>query len=465
MNPEQLIKQAGYKANPQMWKLALIGLIILLLMIPAVWISTIIHERYQRKESVVQEIAGKWGASQVVSGPFISVPYSVWEKNPDPNIDKPVEVIKHVYLAPDDMKITGKIETVTHKRGIFKVTGYKADLDLTADIKAAVIDNPAYLELPLRWEEAVVCFDLEDQRGMKEINGSLNGQPLIFNRSQGVLSISSMPETMGLKQTLSAYRGDSKELKNTDFKLAAKLPVDLRTTDAKISIKVVMTGTQQLNFATSALKESVALEGDWPAPSFIGDMLPESRNVNDRGFKASWQTNDLNSGIKKLWSSDEPMLQLSNLGVNFLIIVDSYQQSTRALKYSALFLILTFMTFFFAEIMTRQRIHSIQYLMVGCGLLVFYLLLLSISEHLAFGWAYLIAAIGVVLQISLYCYSILKTRKFALQVGALLSFLYAFLYVLLRLQDSALLVGSISLFVLLSVAMYIIRNVNWYNQE
>ncbi|MDD4805555.1 MAG: inner membrane CreD family protein, partial [Candidatus Cloacimonetes bacterium] len=130
-----------------------------------------------------------------------------------------------------------------------------------------------------------------------------------------------------------------------------------------------------------------------------------------------------------------------------------------------LFLILTFMTFFFAEIMANQKIHPIQYLMVGCGLLVFYLLLLSISEHIAFGYAYLIAATGVILQISLYCFSILKTRKFALQVGALLSFLYIFLYILLRLQDNALLIGSISLFILLSLAMYIIRNVNWYRSE
>jgi len=226
-----------------------------------------------------------------------------------------------------------------------------------------------------------------------------------------------------------------------------------------------ISGTQQLNFASSALQEKVILEGDWLAPSFIGDMLPESRSIDSKGFKATWRTTNLNSGIKKLWSSDELMLQLSNLGVNFLIMVDSYQQTTRALKYSVLFLLLTFMTFFFAETMAKQKIHPIQYLMVGCGLLVFYLLLLSISEHISFAWSYLIAATGVILQISMYCYSILKTRSFALKVGALLVFLYVFLYVLLRLQDSALLIGSISLFVLLSVAMYIIRNVNWYSQD
>lgn len=449
-----------------MWKLAIIGFIILLLMIPVAFISSLIHERFQRKESVIAEIAGKWGGSQIVSGPFIAVPYTTIAKI-TANDGKIVstETTKYIYLAPDSMKITGKIKTVMHKRGIFSVTGYQAELDLAATFPAVVIDNPAYNDLPLRWDEALVAFDLDDQRGMKVLNGNLNGKPLIFNSAAGVLVVSSMPETAGLKNTISGYRGDSKEVKNTDFKLSAKVPVDSRSTDIAINIHMNMTGTQQLNFATSGMKEIVALEGDWKSPSFIGDMLPETRTLDDNGFKASWQSNNLNSGIKKIWSSDEPILRLSNLGVNFLIMVDSYQQTNRALKYSVLFLLLTFMTFFFAEMMTKQRIHPIQYLMVGCGLLVFYLLLLSISEHLAFGWSYLIAATGVILQISIYCYSILKTRRFALQVCALLTFLYVFLYELLRLQDSALLIGSISLFILLSLAMYIIRNINWYNQE
>ncbi len=466
MNPEQIVKQAGNRSNQQMLKLLFIGILILILMIPVAWISGIIKERYQRKDSVVTEIAGKWGASQVVSGPFISVPYSVWDKNPDPDSkEKTLETTKYIYFAPAELGITGKIKTVMHKRGIFKVTGYKAELELKADFAALAIDNPAYKELPLNWEKAVVSFNLDDQRGMKEISGSLNNQPLVFNRSEGVLTVSSLPETNQLKNTLSAYKGDSKEVKESKFKLAAEVSSDLRSSATAIVINMVISGTQQLSFASSALQEKVSLEGDWQAPSFIGDMLPESRTVDNSGFKVSWRTTSLNSGIKKLWSSDEPILQLSNLGVNFLIMVDSYQQTTRALKYSVLFLLLTFMTFFFAETMARQKIHPIQYMMVGCGLLVFYLLLLSISEHLAFGWSYLIAAVGVVLQIGLYCFSILKTRKFALQVGALLTFLYVFLYVLLRLQDSALLIGSISLFVLLSVAMYIIRNVAWYSQE
>ncbi|HNX38835.1 MAG TPA: cell envelope integrity protein CreD [Candidatus Cloacimonadota bacterium] len=462
MNPDNLARQANSKNNMQMIKLVIIGVIVLVLMIPAVWITFLIHERNERKQSVISEIAGKWGGAQVVSGPFISVPYGVPLKNVVPDgKNNSTEIIKYIHFAPDSLKIGGKIKAVTHKRGIFNVTGYQADLDLMASIPIAVIDDPAYKDLPLRWDEALVSFDLEDQRGLKELTGELNGKPLLFNRAENVLSINKLPEASNSKES----KRYAEETKQTDFKLSAAVPVDNSATGIKLRIKLNMTGTQQLDLTTSALKETVTLEGDWKSPSFVGDMLPESRTLDSKGFKATWQTNDLSSGIKKLWSSDEPMPQLSGMGVNFLIMVDSYQQTTRALKYSVLFLVLTFMTFFFAEVMTKQKIHPIQYLMVGCGLLIFYLLLLSISEHLAFGWAYLIAATGVVLQISLYCHSILKTRSFALKIGALLTFLYGFLYLLLRLQDSALLIGSISLFVLLSVAMYIIRNINWYSQE
>ena len=475
MNPETVINTVRPKNNPQIWKLFIIGFLIALLMIPTVWISFIVNERYQRKQSVVDEIAGKWGSSQIISGPVICIPYTVQTRgsavvNEGKAIpmavadDKMITVTKYLYLAPDSLAVSGTVNTVMHKRGIFKVTGYKAKLNLRATLNKAILDNPLYLELPLDWNAAVLAFDVFDQRGLKEISGTVNNAPLIFNQAQGVLSVSSLPETNTLKNTISGFRGDTKEQKSIDFKLASPLKVDCRNQRLDMEIQLSITGTQQLSFASTALAEKVSLDGDWPSPSFVGDMLPESRTVNTQGFQATWLANKLSSGIKKMWSSDEPTVQLSNLGVDFLIMVDSYQQTTRALKYSVLFLLLTFMTFFFAETVTNQRIHPIQYLMVGFSLMVFYLLLLSISERRTFSWAYLIAASAIVLQITLYCHSILKTRRFALQAGAMLVFLYTFLFVLLRLQDSALLIGSISLFLLLSLAMYVIRNINWYNQ-
>ncbi len=447
-------------------KLFIIGFIILVLLIPVVWISTIIKERYDRKDNVAKEIASKWGADQLVSGPFICIPYNtVIYKQDNTGNEKTTIITNYLHITPETASITGQVESVEQHRGIFKVAGYKAVLDITSDfpkdIELSSLPNGAVLD----WNNALVAFDLKDERGLKELTGNLNGKALTFNRSANVLSVSSPMEELNdlRKKNKYAYDNDSDEA--ITFKFEAKTPVDISTAKAQINLHLVLTGTQQLSFLTSAINETISLQGDWTAPSFTGDLLPDARTVDSKGFTASWHTNYLNTGNKQFWTSKEPTLKLSNLGVKFLIMVDAYQQTTRTLKYAVLFLLLTFMAFFFTETVTRQRIHPIQYLMVGCSLVIFYLLLLSVSEHLAFGWSYLIASFGVVMQISLYSYSILKTRKFALQVGSLLTAIYAFLYILLQLEDSALLVGSISLFVLLGVAMYVIRNVKWYNQE
>ncbi len=466
MNPEQIVRQATTKSSLQLWKLLLIGFMVLVLMLPAAWIMSLVRERNQRKDSVVAEIAGKRGGAQLVSGPFISVPYEVLEKSKDQyGKEISVSATRYLHLAPDSLRIDGKVQGEAHKRGIYEVSGYKSGLRLQAVFLAAGSPDPLYQNLPLRWNEALVSFDLSDQRGMRSLQADMNGQALLFNRSEGVLTVSGVPPAAKPQGIPERPKFAPEEVQDTAFQLAARAPESIQGKDLALDIQMHLTGTQRLSFTASALQEDVYLTGNWLAPSFIGDTLPEIRVVTDDGFDAAWRTNKLSSGVKKAWTSTEPLPQLSQLGVDFLITADSYQQTTRALKYSVMFLLLTFMTFWLAEIKTRQRIHPIQYLMVGCALLVFYLLLLSISEHLAFAWAYLIAAVAAILQISLFCLSILKSRKFAVQVGILLSFLYAFLYLLLQLQDSALLVGSVSLFVLLSAAMYIIRNINWYSQD
>lgn len=466
MNPEQLLRNAGSKSSLQMWKLLLIGFIALLLMLPVVWISELVHERYQRQESVAKEIAGRWGGAQLVSGPFLCIPYRVAaELRGADGTTQSGELTKYLYIAPDSLRIGGKARTVTHKRGIFKVAGYQAELDLEAYFAAAEPEAPAYRNLPLRLDEARVCFDLSDQRGLKELGGSALGQPLEFSREQGVLAVSTQLDGGVGSGELRKRETEARTDTAIDFKSMARVPVEIPGTPLRLKIRAAIAGTRALNFVSSGLRESVTLAGDWPAPSFSGELLPENRSLDGTGFRAAWRTSSLNSGVKKFWLSDEPALRLSNLGVNFLVTVDSYVQSIRAVKYAVMFLLLTFLALFLAEVATRQRIHPIHYLTVGCALVVFYLLLLSLSERLAFGWAYLIAATGVILQIGLYCYGILKNRIFALRVGALLAFLYAFLYLLLRLEDSALLVGSVGLFVLLTVAMQIFRRIDWYRED
>lgn len=454
------------KPSISLWKLILIGFFILMLMIPVAWISNLINERHQRSETVTAEIASKWGAEQLISGPFIAVPYyEAMKQIENQGSDSQKTITHYLYLTPESMQIKGTVESTVHRRSIFQVPGYKTSLDLECLLPARI----DFANLPdginPDWENALLVFDVKDNRGLKELSGSFNGQPLSFRQSNNVIKLSQIHvpeiETSDFKKRFK-YSSDV----NTEhyFSYESKFPLNA-SEPVKISLNLTLNGTRQLSFMASALSETVNLSGDWHSPSFNGDILPDNRNVSSKGFSGEWQTSYLNTGNKPFWTSIDPGLRFSILGVSFLVPINAYQQTTRTLKYSILFLLLTFMTFFFAETITRQRIHPIQYLMVGCSLVIFYLLLLSLSEHIGFGWSYLIAAAAVILQITLYCYTILRTRRFALQTGGMLTALYVFLYILLQLEDSALLVGSISLFVLLGIAMYIVRNVKWYQQE
>jgi inner membrane protein len=442
-------------------KLGIIGFLILIFLIPVAWISSLIRERHERRDTVINEIAGKSGSSQIIGGPFISVPYH-WIVS-----QNKVDVIEtaYIHVTADNMNVTAKTKSEIYHRGIFSVSGYLADVNITADFTMKPIVGLLPENAELDWANALISFNLKDQHGLKELNGKIDGQNLLFIAGDQILSVvKPATVTNSLKKGM-RYGQEEKTEESIKFKYAAKIPIDVRAGNHQITVHLISSGTQQLNFLASGMQETIQIQGDWKSPSFTGDLLPQSRNVDKQGFTATWHTNFLTTGNKQYWSNSASDIQLANVGVDFLIMVDSYQQATRALKYAILFLLLTFMTFFFTETITKQRIHPIQYLMVGCSLIIFYLLLLSLSEHMRFGWAYLVAAIGIVMQISLYCYSILKTRKFAMQVGGLLSGLYVFLYILLRLEDSALLIGSISLFVLLGIAMYAIRNVNWYGTE
>lgn len=207
------------------------------------------------------------------------------------------------------------------------------------------------------------------------------------------------------------------------------------------------------------------MAGAWKSPSFIGNFSPE-HTITDEGFEASWSILRFNRNIPDMWTDNYvDSFYDSSFGVNLVDPVDHYQQNMRSAKYAIMFIALTFVVFFFVEILTRTRIHPIQYLLVGIALILFYSLLLSISEQINFAAAYLIASVAIIGLITAYTHSIFKNKT---QTGALALFLfilYLFLYVILQLEDVALLIGSIGLFIILAVIMYFSRKINWYKQE
>ena len=212
-------------------------------------------------------------------------------------------------------------------------------------------------------------------------------------------------------------------------------------------------------------QNAVQVKSTWADPSFIGSFLPVAREITQEGFTANWKVSHLGRSYPQFWNSENQngsYLSDSDFGIKLLLPVDFYQKTQRSIKYGILFILLTFTVFFLFEVFNPIRLHFLQYMMVGIALCIFYLLLLSIAEQFGFVVAYLSAMVATVVLITGYSMAILQSKKHALMLGTLLILLYSYLYVLLHLQDYALLFGAIGLFLILATVMYITRNIDWY---
>jgi inner membrane protein len=247
--------------------------------------------------------------------------------------------------------------------------------------------------------------------------------------------------------------------------ISTRVPVELSGLESRqytFSLTLKLNGSSELHFIPVGKETNIDLKSNWNDPSFDGAFLPDKREVNEKGFTAHWRVLHLNRNYPQAWKGSQYDITYSKFGVKLLLPVDRYLKSTRSVKYASLFIVLTFLIFFILEIINQFRIHPIQYILVGLGLVLFYVLLLSFSEHIGFGPAYLVASAGIILMITLYAKTIFKFLKLALLLGGVLVILYTFIYVILQLSDYALLVGSIGLFLALALLMYLTRKVDWH---
>lgn len=416
-----------------------IGILILLLLIPAAFIQSLVSERSSRQAEAVKEISSKWAGSQTVTGPVIGIPYMetvAYEKNT-------TEVKKWAYFLPDKLDIQARMAPEKRYRGIYEVVVYTSELQIKGSYDSLHI---AELNIPadkLLWNEAAVFFNISDVQGLKEemtlhlAGNTLNLVPAKFSTDQ---------------------------FKNA---LSASLPISLAGAHGPLdfSATVQLKGSGDLLFVPAGKVTTVKAASSWPDPSFAGSYLPDLRTVKDSGFSADWKVLYLNRNYPQQWKNDVHEMDGSAFGVNLILPVDVYQQTTRSVKYSILIILLTFTAFFLIEWVYRRSIHSLQYVLVGLALCLFYTLLLSFSEYIGFNKAYLMAALATIVLIAWYVRSILRSGKMSLFVGALLTLLYGFIFTLIQLQDYALLMGSIGLFITLGVVMYFSRKIKWMEEE
>jgi inner membrane protein len=239
------------------------------------------------------------------------------------------------------------------------------------------------------------------------------------------------------------------------------------------ALDLTLNGSEELRVAPVGVTNAVRVSSSWPDPGFRGAFLPAERTIGPTGFEAQWRVSYYGRGYPQAWTGRAPgsvpfdsrAVGSSLIGVELVSLVDGYRTVERAIKYGVLFITLVFTTFFLFEVLARLRIHPFQYTLVGASLCLFFLALLSLSELVRFGVAYLVAASASALLVTGYAVALLRDVRRALVVGTALAVVYGFLYVILRLQDYSLVVGTTGLFLVLAIVMYATRSIDWYRRD
>lgn len=435
------------KSNAILWKVLMMAGLILGLLIPLFMISGIISERQGNKQQVEEEIAQTWASEQVILGPVLAIPYKNTYNVTDEAGKKQVRSTRNIaYLLPEQYQVKTHINPEPRYRGIYQAIVYTSKLTAQGNFSLKTLEELHIAKESILWKEAFVVVGIPSMKGVNKKPGlTLLGKSSELLPGMNGASLSSS----GLYSPLSLSGNET----SLPFKLA-------------LSLK----GSQTLSVIPIGKQNTITMDSGWQSPSFIGSTLPTSRQIGEQGFTATWDVPYFarSYGQALLDASDLQLsMNTSAVGVQLLTPVDSYRQSERAVKYGVLFLVLTFATYFLFEVISRYRLHPFQYLLVGCAISLFYLLLIAISEVTQFGLAYGIASVGTISVITLYSKAILgKIRRHAQWIiTALLAILYIYLYVLLQLEDMSLLFGAIGLFIVLAVIMYVTRNIDWYSEQ
>jgi inner membrane protein len=438
-----------------MFRFGLISLLVILMNSPLSMVSDIVEERSQLYSNVLSGIANTWGHTQKLQGPALLIPYT--EKfisvkvltDKDGNERKVNQTIYEHHIAiilPEDLNIDADLLSRSLNRGIYDALVYTADLNITGSFQRPDINKLSNHIDEVHWDRAWLTLGISDTQAINNVS-SLHWQ----TNEQNTSNIDFEPGTR-IVDTISNGFHAPIDLSSND------LP--LNKTIYNFSLNIDTNGSQGFYFAPFGKVTNVNISSDWPHPSFQGNILPDHRKVADTGFKASWSVPNLARNYPQIWTlkSQEFNLDEFSAGVNLFESVSLYSKITRAIKYGSLFFILTYITFLIFELAIGKRLHIVQYGIIGLALSMFYLTLLSMAEHAGFFRAYLSAASIIITMVSLYVYAAMRSIGSAAIIGILLSGLYFMLYTMLKLEEHALLSGTVLLLVILAVMMYLTRN-------
>ena len=417
------------------FKTVVIFIMALVLWVPTNFIMSLVKERAGRQQEAIADISNKWAGKQVITGPIVMLPCYVYSEN-----GKGGTVVSKAvgYFLPDKSDISAKVFPEKRHRGIYQVIVYRSEISIRGKFKPLDLSQLKIAPDKIIWNEAALLFKVQDNlRGINEdLFVKWNDSSFIFN-----------PQLPGQSTMTDA------------FSAAVPLTAEDAVKEHSFELKFSLNGSEQLAFATAARENKLQMESTWPDPSFTGVKLPDTREVKDSGFVASWKY--MNRSVPMVWNNIVYDLSASFIGADLLIPVDSYNKTERSVKYALLCIILTFAAFFLIESIYKRSLHLVQYGLAGLALVLFYTLLLSISEYTGFNLAYLISGIATIGLVTWYVGSVMNSAKLATFISFVLTVVYTYIFIIIQLQDYALLMGSIGLFMALAIIMFFSRKLQW----
>ncbi len=423
-------------------KLLVVSFLAVLMAIPAIFVVSLVEDRTNRAKDVTQEISNRSGGPQTFLGPVLTIPYTV------PPLYKGAPVTGGTYAVfPAKAEARVKLRTEERHRSLFKVPVYQSDVQFDAAFDLAGVPSVAPPQAALDWSRASIVVGASNARAaLADSSITIDGKSRALIPAE---NIGDAADQSRLPLTYFAAGGGESAKPNSSFRVTA----DLR-----------FSGAQRVAVLPYGKTSHVTMEGDWPDPSFDGGFLPIRRAISAQGFTAEWLVPFIARGVRA--EGTIPILaalESSDVGVSFVEVADPYQSVNRSLKYVPLFVGLVFLSYFIFEVTAQKRVHPAQYVLVGVAQMIFYLLLLSLAERIGFNWGFLFAGGATVLLLSANTKWMFRSLLQGFRALAVFSLLYLFIYLLLRLEDNALLVGAVASFLAVAAVMYFTRNIDWYS--
>jgi inner membrane protein len=442
----QINLPAGIKSRSMGLKLIVVCGLAILMTIPAFLVSGLVDERTQRAADVVREVSGHVGGQQTFLGPTLAIPYTI-----PPHTGYEVAKRGTYLVFPARASAMVKTTTEERRRSLFKVPVFQADLQLDGAFDLTGVPAAAPAGAELDWSQAELVVGVSDAHGaLGDATMTMKGKTVTLIPAAIVQDISiAGGEKSPVRLTL--FAADAQELAkpNGQFNVTSSLR---------------FSGAQRIALLAYGKTTQVTMQGDWRSPGFDGGFLPVTRSISRNGFAAEWSVPFIARGVRAEGAGEAVSgLEATALAVSFIEVADPYQSVSRSLKYVLLFLGLVFVSYFVFEVTSERRVHPAQYILVGVAQIIFYLLLLSLAERIGFDFGFLIAGTATVGLLSANVGWVFSSRPQALRAFAVFSLLYSLIYLLLRLEDNALLVGAIASFLAVAAVMYFTRGIDWYS--